>query len=183
MRRLFAGVALMGLLLQACSSDPSLTVYAEGAETLVATMNARLDELDAEIEGSDDLEQIKWYARERVVARNTFLDGLSTLNPPDDLAEFHDTAIEIIGRLAAAETVLAERVEAVEPGEIMEPMWETPEGIAARAANEEAITLCRAAEAELATTEERAELENVPWIPPEMKEVVRVAFRCTSEER
>lgn len=183
MRRLIAAVAMAGLLLQACGSDASLTVYAEGAETLVTTMNARMDELDAEIEGSDDLDQIKWYARERVLARNTFLDGLNTLNPPDDLAEFHDTALDIIGRLVDAETALAERVEAIGPGGSTGAMWETPEGIAARAADEKAIILCLAAQAELDTTDDRAELEDVPWIPAEMKETVRVAFGCVAEER
>lgn len=182
MRHLFAGFAVLGLLLQACSSDASLTVYAEGAETLVATMNARLDELDAEIEGSDDLDLTKWYARERVVARSAFLDGLRALDPPDDLEQFHATALDIIGRLLDAETVLAERVEATAPGEYVGNYWETPEGIAARAADERAVALCQAAEAEL-DTEERAELVNAPWIPPDMKETVRVAFGCIAEER
>lgn len=171
------------LLLQACGSDVSLTGYAEEVEALVITMNARLDELDAEIEGSEDLERIKRYARERVAARNAFLDGLDALEPPDDVAELHATALDIVGRLTDAEEVLSDRVQAVEPGEGIGDIWATPEGRAALAADVEAIALCRAAQEELDTTERGEGFENAPWIPDEMKEVIRVAFGCEAEDR
>ena len=44
-------------------------------------MNARVDELETEVAGSNDLETMQWYARERVAARNAFLDGLGALDP------------------------------------------------------------------------------------------------------
>jgi hypothetical protein len=65
----------------------------------------------------------------------------------------------------------------------IDAIWETPEGVAARAADDQAIALCRAAEAEINSTEERSAFEDVPWIPPEMKEIVRVAFGCDAESR
>jgi hypothetical protein len=182
MRRLTVPFALVVLVLQACASDPSLTVYAEEAESLITAMNARLDELEAEIEDTEDLDEIKWYARERVIARNVFLGGFDTLDPPGDLDEFHATALDILNRLVEAETALADRAEAAEPGGSIGALWDTPEGIAARAADEEAVALCLAAEARLDTTE-RAEFEGVPWIPAEMKEIVFVAFGCVGEDR
>lgn len=183
MKQLFVIAALVCLLAQACSSDASLTVYAEEAESLVTTMNARIDELDAEIGGSTDLADVQRYASERVVARKTFLDGISALDPPDDLAEFHTAAIDIIGRLVAAESVLNDRVQALEadPGGV--DMWATPEGQAARAADNEAIKLCLAAQAELDTTQDGVQFEGVPWIPPDMKETISVAFGCVAEDR
>ena len=182
MRRLFVLVGSVCLLVQACSSEASLTVYAEDAETLVTTMNARIDELDAEIGESTDLGDVQRYASERVVARIAFLDGLGALHPPDDLAEFHAAALDIIGRLVAAESVLNDRVQAMQADPVGVDMWATTEGQAARIADAEAIKLCLAAEARLDTTE-RAEFEGVPWIPADMKEIVFVAFGCVAEDR
>lgn len=183
MRRLFVLVVSVCLLVQACSSEASLTVYAEDAETLVTTMNARIDELDTAIAGSNDLETVQWFAGERIAARIAFLDGLGALDPPDGLAEFHAAALDIIGRLVAAESVLNDRVQAMQADPVGVDMWATPEGQAARIADAEAIKLCLAAEAELDTNGEGAKLDGVPWIPPEMKETVRVAFGCVAEDR
>jgi hypothetical protein len=65
----------------------------------------------------------------------------------------------------------------------MKLIWDTPEGVAARAADERAIVLCDAAQETLDSTDSRSELEGVPWIPPEMKRIVRVAFGCHAELR
>jgi hypothetical protein len=178
-----ATLAALGLLLAACGGEPSMTEYAGEVEALIATMNAGLDRLDAEVEGTQDLDEIKRYATERVQIRNDFLDGMRALEPPDDADDLHDAALAIMGRLTDAETVLAERVLSLETAEGIDVIWETPEGLAARAADSEAIALCVAAQDEFDQTEERAELESVPWIPQEMKEVVRVAFGCVAAER
>ena len=184
MKQLAVLAVLVCLLAQACSSDASLTVYAEDAETLVTTMNARVDELETEVARSNDLETMQWYARERVAARSAFLDGLGALDPPDDLAEFHAAALDIIGRLVAAESVLNDRVQTLQAGtEGGVDIWATAEGQAARVADAEAIKLCVAAEAELDTSGGGATLDGVPWIPPEMKETVRVAFGCSKKDR
>lgn len=173
--------AVLCLLVQACSSGVSLTDYAEQVETLVTTQNARLDALDAEVEGTQDLDQVKRYAQERVEARSELLDGLRNLVPPEEVAELHTAALEIIGRLTEAESVLAERVQGMETSAGIDAIWDTPEGVAARAADEQAIALCLAAQAEF--DEDRSAFEDVPWIPPEMKEIVRVALGCDAESR
>lgn len=183
MRPLRASALLLVVLATACGGGPSVAEYAEDLETLVTTMNARLDELDAEIEGTPDLDQIKRYAQQRIAARSDFLTDMRDMEPPDDLVELRDAAIEIMERLTNAESAMADRVMSWEsPSDIVE-MWETPEGVAARAADAQAVALCLAAQAEFDQTADRAELEGVPWIPSEMKEVVLVAFGCEADSR
>ena len=85
--------------------------------------------------------------------------------------------------MARTEAELAARVLAMDSPVGIEEIWETTEGQAARAADADAVALCRAAQAEFDSTKERAALEGVPWIPADLKQVVRVAFGCTPEER
>jgi hypothetical protein len=175
-------VALL-MLVSACSSAPSVAEYAEELEGLVTIMNARLDEIDAELPESPDLDQIKGYATQRIFARSEFLAGLRSLEPPEDVADVHDTAIGIMERLTASETAMVDRVLAWESAGDIEAIWETPEGIAAEAADAKAVELCLAAQADFNQTAERAKLEGVPWIPSDMKEVILVAFGCEAENR
>lgn len=167
----------------ACGGGSTLGEYAEELESLVATMNAQLDQLDEEAKGTQDLETVKSYARERVDARSDFLADLRDLDPPDDVAELHVVAVGIMERLTAAESALADRVMRMDSIDGIDSIWETPEGIAARTADDEAISLCLAAQTEFDDTADRSQLEDVPWIPAEMKEVVVVVFGCLADER
>jgi len=176
-------LSLVLIVAAGCSSGSTTSDYAEDVEELVTIMNARLDELDAEVEGGDDLQAIKTYAEERVLARNSFLDGMRSLEAPADVAELHDTALEVMGQVAAAEGAMAELVLAWESTNDIEAIWETPEGIAARTADAQAVALCLAAQAGFDQTADRAELEDVPWIPGEMKAVILVAFGCEADSR
>jgi hypothetical protein len=171
------------VLAAGCGGGPSTADYAEDVEALVTTMNARLDELESEVEGTRDLKTIKRYAEQRVLARTDFVAGLRDLNAPDEVAELHETALEIIQRVTAAETVMADVVMGWDSASDIEAIWETPEGLAARSADAQAIALCLAAQAEFDQTAERSELEGVPWIPAEMKQVIRVALGCEVDSR
>ena len=106
---------------------------------------------------------------------------MAQASEPSGDAELHAAALEIMGRVTEAESVLAERVQGMETSSGIDAIWETPEGVAARAADEQAIALCRAAQAEF--DKDRSAFENVPWIPPEMNEIVRVALGCDAENR
>jgi hypothetical protein len=183
MRTLIAAVLVSTLLVAACGAELSLIEYADQLEAGVTAMNGRLDELDAELRSPSDLEQVKRYANERVAARNRFNDVLNELDPPDVVSDLHNAALGIIGRLVDAESALAEYVDGLDSPTDLEEIWSTPLGVAARSADEEAVALCLAAQAELDSTEERSDLEELPWIPPELKEVVLVAFGCLAEER
>ncbi|MGB5655819.1 MAG: hypothetical protein WBN35_04300 [Acidimicrobiia bacterium] len=182
MRRLIAVTLISSLALSACGGGLSLADYAVELEAAVTEMNARLDELDAELAETGDLEEIKEYARERVEARYAFVAVLDGLEPPNDVSDLHTAAEDIIGRLVDAEAALADYVDGLEPGTDIGDLWGTPLGLAASPADEESIELCLAAQSELDTTE-RSDLAEVPWIPPELKEVVVVAFGCIAEER
>ena len=171
------------LLAAGCSGGPSLADYTRDLEGLVTTMNARLDQLDEELDGTQDLEEIKRYAEQRVAARSAFVAGLRVLEPNDDVVKLHESALGIMERLTAAESAMVDRVMGWESTSDIVPIWETPEGIAARTADAEAVALCLAAQAEIDQTADRAEFEDVPWIPSDMKEVVRVAFGCEADSR
>ncbi len=183
MRVLQTLVLLVVILAAGCGGGSSTADYAEDVEALVTTMNARLDELDVDSDGTQDLQAIKTYAEERVRARNDFLVGLRSLDAPDDVAELHDTALEVMGRVTAAETAMADLVMAWDSTSDIEAIWETPEGIAARTADAQAVALCLAAQAGFDQTADRADLEDVPWIPTEMKSVILVAFGCEADSR
>jgi hypothetical protein len=151
--------------------------------SLVATMNARLDQLDVQVQGDQGLEGVRAYAQERVAARSVFLASLRGLDPPDEVADLHGVAIGIIERLTAAESALAGRVMAMDSVEGIDSIWDTPGGIAARTADEKAVELCLAVQSDFDDTAERSQLKDVPWIPSAMKAVVVVAFGCIAEDR
>ena len=182
MRRLATAVLASGLLLAACGGGSGLTEYADQLESAVTDMNARLDELDAQLPEDADLDEVKHYADERLEARNRFVGVLEGLEPPDSVRDLHIAAVGIMSRLTDAEAALAAYTEDLDTLEGAGDLWATPLGVAARSADAEAIELCLAAEQELDTTE-RSELEGVPWIPPELKEVVQVAFGCVADQR
>lgn len=183
MRSLQICVLFLAVLVAGCSDEPSTAEYAEDLEALITTMNSRLDELDVQLGTGGELEEIKSYAKERVLARTLFVADLRNLEPPKDLTELHDTAAEIMANLADAESAMADLVRDWDStGDIVE-IWETPEGIAAREADALAVVLCRGAQADFDQTADRANLEDVPWIPSEMKEVILVTFGCDADSR
>ena len=149
MRRLVAATLISSLALSACGGGLSLTDYAGELESAVSEMNGRLDELDAELSETGDLEEIKEYARARVAVRYRFVAVLDELEPPSEVSDLHTAAEGIIGRLADAEAALAGFVDGLEPGADIGDVWETPLGLAARAADEESIELCLAAQSQL----------------------------------
>lgn len=170
-------------MIAACGGGLSTKEYATEIEALAATMNGRLDQLDAAIEQDQSLEAIQNYARERVAARRNFAEGLERLEPPDDTVELHAAALGIFRRLAAAEALLAERVYELTTNVGVDAVWQSPEGVAARAVDEEAVALCLSAQSDFDKTQLRRELGDVPWVPPEMKEVIIVTFGCVAEDR
>jgi hypothetical protein len=178
-------VAVAAIALTGCGSDEStLSEYAEEVEGLVLTMNSGLDDLEAlPDEYSLSLDDVRTYATERVALRFEFLEAFRALEPPDRVEEFHRAALNVMERLTAAEAALAEEARAVDNPVAATRLWETDAGVAAQQADEEAIALCKAAQAEFDATEENAVAAGVPWIPGEMKEVVRVALYCDRSER
>ena len=176
---------VLGLLalVSACSSEITLPEYAEQVESLVTEMNATLDTMDEEVESAASLEAMQAYANDRIVLRRQLLSDFEALDPPARIDELHNEAVAAIGALVAAEEALVARVLEAETAEEAARVWTTPEGQAAREADRRTIRLCEAAQETFDRTQAGEELEDLPWIPDEMKQVIRVALGCDAETR
>ena len=184
MRRTYAACVVAALLAAACSSGVTVAEYAEELEVMVQTMNARLDELEVTVENPRaDAAELRAYFNGRAEIRQVFLDEFRAVEPPDRLRDFHEVALEIVTRLTAAELRQAEEAARIENLVSPTQVWSSPAGLALQEVDREAIELCSAAEAEFESTEENAIAAGVPWIPPEMKETVRVALYCDRSQR
>ena len=180
MRARWVAMCAVSLLFACCGGgSTSLAEYAEEGEELTTTVIAKIAALDAEWETQEPTQAAALdYWDRRVAARIEFLEGIQDLDPPGGLIELHETALDLFSRLVDAEAALAERVAVYENPTGPDEWWDTPEGRAARAVDEEAIAICHAAQAGFDATQERQVLSEVPWVPSEMRESVRVAFDC-----
>ena len=173
-------VVIAGLSLTACSSTMSLGEYAGEVEHLVETMNERLDAGEPALAPDSNLQRAQAYFADRVDARHEFLDALTSLDPPLEVADLHATALDMVTRLTAAESDLANLVANAHTFDEARLVWTTPQGGVFEALDKEAQAMCAAAQKSINATDERDVLADTPWIPPEMKDVVEVTFRCSS---
>lgn len=179
MRHVWA-VTCLAVILVACGGG-SLTVseYAEQAEDLVAVLEARFESLDTEWESqAPTVDGARSYWDRRLAVRAEFLKGVRALDPPEELADLHAAALDVFSRISAADEALAARVATFETLTEHRQWLDTPEGQASLAVLEEVFVLCRATQEGFDATGQRESLEEVPWIPPELKEVIKVAFGC-----
>lgn len=170
----------LALALAACGGGTlTLSEYGEQGEQLVIEVSQRVDALDAELDSEEQtVDTVRTYWDERVEARRDFSEGLEALEPPEEAAELHAIVVDIFNRLTVAEESLAARVTSLETVSGPAEWWATPEGQAARAVDEEVTHICVVAQGAFDETVDREAVADVPWMPPEMKEVVRVAFGC-----
>ena len=179
MRGTAAATVFLVLLGSACASGLSVEEYATAIEGHVVVMNDRLAEGDPLYGRTPTADELSWFFNDRVAARRTFVEELTRLEPPETARELHDTALRVLERLVDVEGELAAFVETSGPFESLEAVWQTPQGQAALAVDQEAVALCESAQSQFDSTKARADLSELPWIPPELKEVVLVTFRCT----
>lgn len=179
MRRTLLIVAAI-LAVGACGGrGATLSEYAAEAEVLVDRLQDRLAALDQRWEAqTPTLAGASAYWDDRLAARAEFTAGLRRLEPPGDFAALHASYVELFGRLAGAEQQVAVRVAASDAVTEHWAWWDTPEGRAARAVDAECIAACYEAQEFLDSTRHRASLADSPWVPREMREVVRVTFAC-----
>lgn len=162
----------------------TLTVseYAARAEGLVGRMVAQFDDLDAAWESQPpSVEGAMTYWDGRLAIRHEFLDGVEALEPPEAVAEQHAAALDVFTRITEADEALAARVATMDEVTDHRQWLDTPEGEASLALLDEVYAFCRVSQAEYDATQERELLEDVPWLPSEMTEVVSVAFGCPRE--
>ena len=184
MRGIVLAICLVLVVVGCGGGELTLAEYAEEAEELINTMIQRIDDLDAERDsGVPTVESTKAYFVERMAARHGFLDEFKALEPPEEAAEMHAMGLDMTTQLTASEDALAQVAYDIETADELSSLWETPEGQAAGALDEEAIAFCDDAQAQFDATADRQTFADFPWIPPELQEVVVVFFGCTEEER
>jgi hypothetical protein len=173
-----------GLLVLAVASGcgaGSLTVseYAEAAEQLVATMESDFRALDADWESREpSVEGALDYWQRRLEIREEFLEGVDDLTPPEAIQGMHETALDVFGRITAADEALAARVARYDSITEHWQWTDTPEARASDAILQEVWAFCRASQADFDATAQGEAFEDMPWVPSEMTEVVSVAFGC-----
>ena len=180
--RRFISSTLLILLLTACGGGTlSLAEYNEQGMALVSVMEERLFELDAEWDSQTaTVEDVRIYWDRRIDAYETAVEGLEALEPAGEAAELHRTGMELFSKLVAAESALAVRVASFETVTGPEQWWNTAEGTAVGAVEEEIYSFCLLFQAMYDATVERLVVSDVPWIPSELKEIVEVDIGCES---
>ena len=118
------------------------------------------------------------YLNVRVAGYRDTLEGIEALDPPEEVVDLHETFLEIMGKILVAEEARAEVAETINSVDELNIVWEGPAGQAVNAAEREAIVLCYAAQSRFDETQDRAAFADAPWMPSELKEVVRVALNC-----
>jgi hypothetical protein len=142
-------------------------------------MEERIYALDAEWDTQTaTVKDVRTYWDQRIEAYETALEGFEALEPAGEAVELHRTGMELFTRLVAAESALAARVAASETVTGPEQWWTTAEGASVGAVQEEIYSFCLVFQAMYDRTVERIALADVPWIPPEMKEIVQVDIGC-----
>ena len=178
-RRMRAWICL-AVTLGACSGGSLAPAeYAEQAESLVAEMQAQFAAIDSAWESEvPTVEGAQNYWEQRLEIRAEFLDGVQSLKPSEGIAGQHAAALDVFERITAADEALADRVATFDSVTEHWQWVDTPEGQAAEAVLEDVFEFCRASQEEYDATAGREDLEEVPWVPPEMKEAIKVAFGC-----
>ena len=157
--------------------------YAVEIEGLVQEMEDSFAAADAAWEGqTPNLEGAREYWDERLHIRSEFLEDLEQLATPPEVADMHSAALEVFERIADADIAIAELVASYDDIDEHRPWRDSPEGRASLAVLEEVFEFCRSSQAEFDATSQREDLEEVPWLPPEMSSVIKVAFGCPPAE-
>ena len=173
-------VLVLALALASCGAgELSLTEYAGEVEGLVAEMEERFATIDAEwLSQPADIARAREYWDERMEIRSDFLESIRELRPPEEVVDQHEAAIDVFDRITDADVALRARVDQYATIDDHWQWVDTPEGRAADAVLEEVFAFCRASQEEFDATQERESFDEMPWLPSQMKEVVRVAFGC-----
>lgn len=180
MQRTFVVGVLSALLFSACGGGSlSLTEYSEEVAALLTRVDARLDAHAEQLYASPpDVAATQAFVDDIVVGAHELVDGIDVLKPPEEVAELHAELQEILVPLLSAQEAWAAFAKTVLTIEELDQVWEGPEAQAVQAAGQEALDLCYAAQDHIDATEDREAFADLPWIPTQLKEVVRVSFNC-----
>ena len=179
-QRVFVVGVLSALLFSACGGGSlSLSEYSDEVAELLRRVDSRLDAHAEQLLASPpDVAATQALVDDIVAGAHEIVDGIDALEPPEEVAELHAALLEILVPLLSAQEAWAAFAKTVTTIEELDQVWEGPEAQAVGAAGLEAVDLCYAAQDHIDATRDREALEDVPWIPAELKEVVRVSFNC-----
>jgi hypothetical protein len=150
-----------------------LTEYSERLESMARVMIDEFDVLEAPWASATTVEEGEEVLDRAVAIRTDLQNGLTELNPPEALADFHADLVELLGRILAAQEAWAVRADTAGS---LDELQTSSEALAYW--NSDAA-LCLELQSRLdATAEKRAIFAEAPWIPSEMKEVVGLIVGC-----
>lgn len=178
---MWVGAVLMLLVAGCGGGSITMSEYNTQGSALVTVMEEQLAALDAEWEANEPtVERVRSYWERRVEVRVVTLEGLEDIPPPDELADLLGRGLELFAQLTAAEKALATRVGSYETVTEPDQWWSTPEGQNVQAMDEQINAFCQVVQARYDASIERIVLVDVPWIPSDMKEIIRIDIGCES---
>ncbi len=176
MRSSLAAGCLVALLVACGGGGLSLTEYAERVDALALELGEQLDAGDARMStGTPTLEDAQEVLTRAVAARTVFQEGLTALDPPQQMADLHTDLVEVHSRIIAAQESFVARTATATT---LEELDQSAEAEAYRAISTESASLCQEFRASINATADREVFADTPWIPGDMKEVVEVTFGC-----
>jgi hypothetical protein len=188
MRRVVLVAAWLALLITACGgSEITMTEYVDSLNAIVDQARQQYEELAASAESgvlaAERDELVEFAPRDLQVALvrvrqiEAFVDETtSAIDPPEQIAEFHNFFFNFDSEFISAQEALAVRAgTAVDWNELSN----TPEMAAYRMALGEDKQSCIDAQAHVNAIGEQGEVfADTPWIPSELKEIFEVMLGC-----
>ena len=169
---------------QSPPADGAVVAVDLDVDGAVADVDRAIAALDVETSSQPlTLEIARNYWSSKADSRRELIAGLEAIEPPEEAAEMHESAIGVVSRLAAADESVAELVETMETDQELTRLAQSPEFLANETVDEDAVAMCQAAQAELDTSSDEGIIADTPWIPSGLHETVIVVFGCTKEER
>jgi hypothetical protein len=169
------GSACIVFVVAACGGGSlSLTEYTEGLQSGSAALD-EFDVLETQWASATTVEEGKQVLDRAVAIRTDLQNGLTDLNPPEAIGEFHADLVDLLGRILAAQEAWAARAETAGS---LDELQTSSEALAYWALDAEMALLCLDLQSKLDAIAEQAIFTEVPWIPSEMKEVVGLVAGC-----
>ena len=181
--RIVVVAACLVLVVAGCGGgELTLTEYAEQVEESTTALYRTLDELTLDVAfEAPTVEDVQDVYGGAATAFNRLHEGLEAIDPPADVDELHTAALALAADLAVAGDAFARLTEDVESEDEMGRLFSSPEALAFDAAQDKIVTFCLDRQAEFDATADRERFADTPWIPPDMQEVVLVAFGCEAQ--
>jgi hypothetical protein len=169
MRRALASACIVFVIVACGGGTLSLTEYGESFQSASFAMTDEFDVLEAQWASATTVEEGKEILDRVVAIRTDLQNGVTDLNPPEALADFHGDVVELLGRILAVTEAWAVRAETAGS---LDELQESSEALAYWELDAQMVPLCLEIQSRLDATAESEIFAEVPWIPGEMKEVV-----------